>query len=159
MYGASSGPLLVVCATCQWTGRATFHFLPQGIARQIGAQQIGGQLVLGMFPPQPVPQPGPLPAATPEPAPDPLAARREALWAAFHELAGDLYTQLTTAPDDWWQMTLWQRYDHLQRAHAALYDALGGSRMGAYRPQNAQVQAALVELLLWTLLTLDGAQR
>lgn len=91
--------------------------------------------------------------------PDPLAARRAATGKRLYALASTVAELVQTVDTEDWQMPAWRRYERLQRAHEALYTALGGVRMGDYRPTQAKLDEAVASVLLWALLTLDAVER
>ena len=168
LYGASGGYQRAICAACQWAGSALFHFLPS--SQQSGGVSGGvGVLPNGATYPTLTPFASPHTLVTitnplgPDEAeantPDPLEARRAALGQRLYALASTVAEQLRTVDTEDWQMPAWRRYEHLQRAHEALYTALGGARMGDYHPARATLDERLADVLLWALLTLDAVER
>lgn len=160
LYGATGGLLLVNCSGCQWSGKVMFHFLPGKINFNPYG---GGPLGFQPLPPMP-PGMGSLssgntaPLGPDEAEADPLEARRAALGQRLYAAASAVAEMLRTVDTEQWQYPAWRDYERLQEAHAALYVALGGARMGEYHPTRAKLDEALGALLFWALLTLDAVE-
>ena len=156
------GPVRIGCP-CGWVGHLTMLPSPNAgpnagpNARYIGPN-IGGLMVAPPVPPatsKPTAQPA-------EQQPSAEDNRRAHTRQRLYGLASAVADLLRTLDTEDWGLPLWARYERLQRAHSKLFEALGGARnvwMGAYRPPSAPVEAAVVELLLWELLLLDGAEQ
>lgn len=159
MYRANGGTQKIICAQCQQMSSVTFHFAPG----KLNLNPYGGG-PLGF---QPYPPMAPITSANPlgpdEAEPDPLEARRAALGQRLYGLATTVAEMLRTVDTEDWDMpanaAAYGRYERLQEAHAALYVALGGARMGDYHPARATLDEALADVLLWALLTLDAVER
>lgn len=84
---------------------------------------------------------------------------RDELRQRVYDLAGDVCAALRELSDADWRLSLAGVYERLQDAHGALYQALGGTRMGAYRPARQAVEQAVVTLCLWEMVTLRAVER
>lgn len=179
IYGTASGVIQTKCNACPWSGAATFYLLPPGsyippnlgtiftpnianipnIVNVANPTNVAGKPTVHQ--PQPFQTVHLIDLA--EDATDPLAARREQAQQRLYLMATEVMSRVfalsAAGPEgaDGWNAPQWLRYQRLQDAHAALFEALGGRRMGEYRVDSQRVQTALVELLFRQLLLLDGA--
>jgi hypothetical protein len=144
-----AGTVWLMCA-CGWFG----HLITTSGAASQGSQ--GSQGAQMMAPPSStIPPPTPQPPHQ-APAQD---VRRDAARQRLYELAGDVADHLRSLPTDQWEAPLRQTYERLQESHARFFRALGGSRMGDYRPDPQTVRAAMRDVLLWELLAIYDAER
>ena len=151
------GPVRIGCS-CGWVGHPIM--VPSPVIGGVGVG-VGGLAFPTLAPS--------VPPATPAPTTQPsghatgAAAgednRRAHTRQRLYGLASAVAGLLRTLDTEDWDLPLWRRYEHVQRAHETLFEALGGARMGEYRPQSAPVEAAVVDLMLWELLLLDGAEQ
>lgn len=146
------GPVRIGCP-CGWAGNLTMAPVPATIGG------LGGGLGMFFTPPVPV-----VPAPTTQPSPaassaNVLDARRDHARTLLDRLTAEAQGSMRTLTADEWALEPWRQYERLQQAHGRLFETLGGVRMGAYRPDSAKARAAVIEVLLWTLLVFDGTTR
>ena len=84
---------------------------------------------------------------------------REALRRHMSELASSVAGAMRDLSASDWRLDIEQVYERVQTAHGALYDLLGGRRMGAYLPGRVALDSALVQALLWQVMVWHVAER
>lgn len=151
LAASAAGAVWLMCA-CGWFGQL---IATPGAASQ-GSR--GSQMMAPPSASSPSPLTPPQPPQPPHQAPA-QDVRRDAARQQLYELAGDVADHLRALPADQWEMSLRQTYERLQDAHARFFQALGGARMGDYRPDPQTVRVAMRDVLLWELLAIYDAER